>query len=354
MASEEVEAAPEAEAPAPEDTAAPSAAAALAPEDNAAQPAAAAPAPEAAAAPAAASPRGMRAGLESSVYHQGELPVRRVPLTATGAPTAASPPAVEPRVGSVLLGAPQLALPPGARTGGSGRVTLLSTQSEAEARRLASAKAADSEAFNTQAKPKKRRPKPKPKPPSPAVPHVNPKLGQGSLDKNSGPGPGTYHDGLAKGFGATKPSGTAAWPKCPSSQQPMRPPACSGRLPRPETGALAAWMPKSGCGNSLLLTQSLIPPPLTYQAAPLRCSGASSTRVTQTAHTARRSRQAPVRTMWCTRASAGRQGSGSWSKLTSQWRHSLPPRTPGTHGLRPLLLHALRKERCSLAHAPVA
>ena len=122
MASEEVEAAPEAEAPAPEDTAAPSAAAALAPEDNAAQPAAAAPAPEAAAAPAAASPRGMRAGLESSVYHQGELPVRRVPLTATGAPTAASPPAVEPRVGSVLLGAPQLALPPGARTGGSGRV----------------------------------------------------------------------------------------------------------------------------------------------------------------------------------------------------------------------------------------
>ena len=113
-------------------------------------------------------------------------------------------------------------------------------------------------------------------------------------------------------------------------------------------------MAKSGCGNSLLLTQSLIPPPLTYQAAPLRCSGASSTRVTQTAHTARRSRQAPVRTMWCTRASAGRQGSGSWSKLTSQWRHSLPPRTPGTHGFGPLLLHALRKERCSLAHAPVA
>ena len=127
----------------------------------------------------------------------------------------------------------------------------------------------------------------------------------------------------------------------------MRPPACSGRLPRPETRALAAWMPKSGCGNSLLLTQSLIPPPLTYQAAPLRCSGASSTRVTQTAHTARRSRQAPVRTMWCTRASAGRQGSGSWSKLTSRWRHSLPLRTPGTPGLRPLLLHALWGERCS-------
>ena len=111
MASAEVEATPEAAAPAPEDTAAPSAAAALAPEDNAAEPAAAAPAPEAAPAPAAGSPRGYRAGLERSVYHLGELPVRRVPLTATGAPTAASPPAVEQRGGSGLLGAPQLSRP---------------------------------------------------------------------------------------------------------------------------------------------------------------------------------------------------------------------------------------------------
>ena len=62
---------------------------------------------------------------------------------------------------------------------------------------------------------------------------------------------------------------------------------------------------------------------------------------------AHRSRQAPVRTMCFTRASAGRQGSESWLKLTSRWCHSLPPRPTGTHGLRRLLPHALREERCS-------
>ena len=220
---EEVEATPEAAAPAPEGTAAPSTAAALAPEDNAAEPAAAAPAPEAASPPAAGSPRGYRASLERSVYHLGELPVRRVPLTATGAPTAASPPAVEQRVGSDLLGAPQLSRPASrARTGGSGRVRSRCSAPNQRSRHAEwpRPKLWILRHFNTQAKPKKRKAKPKPKPPSPAVPHVSPKAGPGSPDRHSGPGPGTYHDGLARGIGATKPSGTVAWSKWPSSPPP--------------------------------------------------------------------------------------------------------------------------------------
>ena len=242
MATAEVEATPEAAAPAPEGTAAPSAAAALAPEDHAAEPAAAAPAPEAASPPAAGSPRGYRASLERSVYHLGELPVRRVPLTATGAPMAASPPAVEQRVGSDLLGAPQLSRPASrARTGGSGRVRSRCSAPNQRSRHAEwpRPKLWILRHFNTQAKPKKRKAKPKPKPPSPAVPHVSPKAGPGSPDRHSGPGPGTYHDGLARGIGATKPSGTVAWSKWPRSR-PLRcgqalwsRPACSALLARP-------------------------------------------------------------------------------------------------------------------------
>ena len=153
MDSAEAEAAPEVAAAGPEDTAAASDAAAPAPEEDAAQSAAAAPAPKASPPAAATSPpsppRGYRAGLERSVYHLGELPVRKVPLTATGPPTSSISPPVS--------------------------------------------------------KPKRRKPKPKPKP-SPAVPHVNPKLGPGLPDRHSSPGPGTYHDGLARGLCATKPS----------------------------------------------------------------------------------------------------------------------------------------------------